>query len=310
MDEAKPEAKRVGRRAARGGRVGRGFTMVELLVVAGMGVVLVAIFVPYIMSLRESRARVVCADHLRQINVAMQAYARENGQYVPRVVYDAERRPNEWTAFTGADSEDPFLDGSTVRPNDVTASLWLLVRTQGLSPARFVCPATDDRADPMTNEAGRPVEALKRGNFRGPGNLSYSYANPFSSVGYRTTDAHPPYYAVMADRNPGVTSDGSDVTGVKHDDPALKRSRGNSMNHRRAGQNVLFSYGNVEFMSTPFCGDGWEWSTGKTGDNIYTALRPTPLGPGQAPPANEPGVIGENVGPAWKDDAYLVPYGR
>lgn len=288
-----------------------------MLVLLGMVLVLGAVFVPYVLSLREAQNRTTCANNLRQILVALQGYAKDNQHYLPRVVYDAERQPNAWTAFTGADCDDPFLDGAQVQPNDVTASLWLLVRTQKLSPRVFVCPSTDARADLLTNEQGQRVPAEKRGNFRGPGNLSYGYANPFSALSYRVTDAPGAYFALVADRGPGEAA-----TQVKADEPPLVVAKGNSPNHpglgslRRGwgtGQNVLFSYGNVEFMTTPFCGVGWMWGdryrgvAPSTGDNIYTALRGSPLEAGHSPAANEPGVVGRNVGPAWKDDAYLVP---
>jgi prepilin-type N-terminal cleavage/methylation domain-containing protein len=302
-----------------GGSAGkrRGFTLVELMVVAGMVVVLLAIFVPYVSFLREGRNRVVCADNLRQINRGLQEYADENAGYLPRTVYDVQRQPLGWTAWTGADSDDPFVDNASVKPNDVTASLWLLVRTGKLaSTGVFVCPSTDDRRDGMTNERGMRVEAIKRGNFRGAGNLSYSYSNPFSLGGYKSRDRRHPYFVIVADRNPGKSAGSGwswrktwDVTDVKSDSAPLVMRRGNSRNHGGAGQNVLYALGAVEFVKTPFCGDGRDDAAGKAGDNIYTALRPTPLEK-ETPPANEPGVIGEDVGPAWPDDAYLVPYAK
>lgn len=286
----------------------KGFTIVEMLVLVGIFLVLVSIFVPYVMSLRESRNRIACADNLRQINQALRGYVEENGRSYPRVVYDAERMPNGWTAFSGPDCDDPFLDGATVKPNDVTASLWLLVRTQHLDTAAFVCPSTSDRRDLMTNDQGVKVDVEKRGNFRSPTNLSYSYAQPFSAaLGYRNDDSRRSDFALLADRNPG-RANGYDVTAVKATDSPLALAKGNSRNHRGAGQNVLYASGAVEFVMTPFAG-AWKDTTAKrSGDNIYTALRESPLEAGSAPPADEPGYLREGIGPAWSDDSLLVPF--
>jgi type II secretory pathway pseudopilin PulG len=292
---------------ARGESPRSGFTLVELLVLLGMGVVLVAVFVPYFSAIRESRGRLVCADNLRQISAALTQYAGDNRYMLPRVVYDVEKGPNSWTSFTGPDCADPFADDAVVRANDVTASLWLLVRGGYVKePAVFVCPSTDDRADSMTDERGRPVGAGKRGNFRAPIHLSYSYANPFSAAAYRSTDRRASDFVVLADRNPGL-SRGADVTSVRANFPPLERARGNSHNHGGAGQNVLYAIGTVEFVTTPFTGVRREGE--KTGDNIYTALSARPL-LNEAPAPTEPGFIGEDVGPAYEHDSYLVPYAR
>lgn len=287
-----------------------GFTLVELLVLLGILLVIGSIFLPYVTWLRESNSRLVCADHLRQINGALKSYAGENRGAFPRTTYDEANNPNGWTAFTGPDSPDPFLDGSAVKPNDVTASLFLLIRTGKLESAGvFVCPSTDDRRDILAGERGQVVEPISRSNFRSADNLSYSYAHPFSiAPGYRLDEYRPAYFVLMADRNPGRSS-GRDVTAVKETDGALSLARGNSKNHGGAGQNVLFASGAVEFMSTPFCGAGRGVSGSKTGDNIYTALRDKIL-EGEKPPADQPGVIGEAIGPAWYEDTYLVPYDR
>src|SRR4051812_34324590 len=104
----------------------RAFTAIELLVVIVIVVILLSIFVPYVMKLRETARRTQCRDNLRQIFQALQNYAGANGSFLPRVVHD----PNlaGFTAFTGANDANPFAPNSGVRPNDVTASLWLLVR--------------------------------------------------------------------------------------------------------------------------------------------------------------------------------------
>lgn len=287
----------------------RGFTAIELLVVIGIVVLLLAIFVPYAMTVRESDRRVRCAANLRQIRDALKQYADENARNLPRVVYDAAHNPNGYTCYTGADADDPFSAKSAVKPNDVTASLWLLMRDHLISDPRvFVCPSSSGVADDLTDGFRRPVDPKHRGNFRTKWNLTYSYASPFSNAyDYRlNSDALPASFAIMADMNPGDTGDGNSITGPAHDAPPLVRARANSNNHQKAGQNVLYADGNVAFETSVYCGVGRDPEHNKDGDNIYTALAPKRL-EGQKPPADGNGYWGPTTGPSWQYDSYLVP---
>lgn len=297
-----------------------GFSFLELLVVLGILVILAGILVPSTMALRERKNRALCVGNLYRLGLAMTAYSRENRGEFPRVVYDAVNHPRSYTAFTGPDAPDPFAKDSAVEPNDVTASLWLLVRGGFISSeyapvtSVFICPSTNDTPDPLTDAFGNACAPRQRSNFRGPSHLSYSYAMPFSDAPeYKlSADTLPWDFVVMADRNPG-TKRPQDVTRPRYGDAPDQLSVGNSRNHRGAGQYVLLGDGHVdEFRSSPF--------GGHKHDNFYTAGSPQPTtaaGSSQpatttattepADPTTRPGLIGKNVGPAWKTDSYLVP---
>src|SRR4051794_22687226 len=215
----------------------RAFTAIELLVVIVIILILLSIFVPYALKVRETSRRTQCRENLHQILLALQAYARDNGSMFPRVVHDPAIAG--YTAFTGADDANPFAPNSAVQPNDVTASLWLLVRGGDIThPRVFVCPSTDDI--PHARERMR-----ERSTFRSPRNLSYSYACPFSPVpGYKVTDTMVRDFAILADANPGGPSGAARPPfGSAQSDMA----RINSANHGRAGQNVMYAYGYVDF---------------------------------------------------------------
>jgi len=271
----------------------RAFTLLELAVVVAILGILASIFVPYLLSVREWNNRVRCADNLRQIKVALDIYGAANGNAYP-MVRQLPGKPG-YVAYTGAlvPTTNPFSDNSPVQGNDVTASLWLLVRMKLASSAVFVCPSSDATPEPV-------ADAQSQGNFTSQSHLSYSYATPFSALPdyYLNGDRIRPEFVVMADMNPGV-GDGSDVVGPSVNAPPLVRSRGNSRNHKHAGQNVLRGTGTVTFSTSHYCG----WGE----DNIYTALRATPLVAGEMPDANQNGVLDVNVGPAWYSDSYLVP---
>ena len=55
-----------------------GFTLIELIVCSSIATVLLAIFLPAMMNVRESARRTVCSNNLRQIGVALHHYHHTN----------------------------------------------------------------------------------------------------------------------------------------------------------------------------------------------------------------------------------------
>jgi prepilin-type N-terminal cleavage/methylation domain-containing protein/prepilin-type processing-associated H-X9-DG protein len=278
----------------------RAFSALELIVVLAILSLLLAIFVPYLLKVREDNNRMRCFDNLRTLGGALSDYARTNGGDYPRVVCSPAAAAGGYTCYTGADSPNPFAKNSSVAPNDVTASLWLLVRMKLAQPADFICPSSADIADNFADAAGEQTLLAYRSNFREPENLSYSYACPFSAApDYRfNSDRLDSNFAVLADKNPGI-EDGGNVTGPPANAPPLELAVANSANHGRAGQNVLYADGHAEFRASPYCG--------VANDNIYTAQAPAPLGATASTPPSVIGVIAASVGPARFSDSYLVP---
>lgn len=284
----------------------RGFTLVELLVLACVVGVLLTVFVPYVLKIRETSRRAQCHNNLRKIGFALNAYARDHGHPNPYPQSRTSAALNGgYVAYSGAD------DPGGVLHNDVTASLWLLV-THGPAndrayepfrptPATFICPSAGDSADPMRTAIGQPVTDIRRqrGNFRSGHNLSYSYCSPFSANReFKLVDWLHARFAVMADKNPGVSGAGDNVTGPQAHSPPLAMRQANSNNHGKAGQNVLYADGHVEWRTNPYCGV-WE-------DNIYTAKSTGPLDNSDRT-TNVVGCFGTAYGPSKWDDSYLVP---
>src|ERR1700743_3021750 len=116
----------------------RGFSLIEFLVVIGIIVILISIFLPYVVKARESDHRARCAENLRTLMASLRAYASGNKGVFPRVTYDPAHNPNGYVPYPGASAPDPFSPDTQVRPNDVTASLWLLVRTKLAKPTFFI----------------------------------------------------------------------------------------------------------------------------------------------------------------------------
>lgn len=61
-----------------------GFTIVELLVVIAIIVVLMGLLLPSIQRVRETVARMSCANNLRQLGTGFQMYATDHGGFPPR----------------------------------------------------------------------------------------------------------------------------------------------------------------------------------------------------------------------------------
>lgn len=292
---------------ARGTQARRAFTLIELFAVLVIVLLLLATFVPYAMAIRESANRTRCVANLGNIGRALGDYQLVNGHSYPRVRFSAVAG-NRWTAFTGADDLDPFASTSAVEPNDVTASLWLLVREGLAKPEWFICPSGGGQPDEIVDAAGAQTVVKKRGNFRSQNNLSYGYATPFSSIGdYRLVDTLPSRFALLADRAPsaGTLYDAA-AAGLRYDASPKSFRRINSTNHRGAGQNVLYADTTVRFEWSPYCGVGTTEDK-NNGDNIFSALAAVPL-VSVEPPANNPGVAGVGIGPAYRYDTVLVPF--
>ncbi len=225
-----------GKGGRRNGCCARGFTLIEFLVAFGIIAILVAIILPYLEKYREDARRTDCADHLRSIGAAFLEYGQVNeSNYIrplPEAPYDAVHKLQGYTAFTGPDGG--------VKANDITASLWLLLRGGYVKDlSTFVCPSTGDQADTLTDATGKPASALQRWNFRLPGNLSYSYDSPFTDALKQafSGDRLREECAVLADRNPGFDSDGDRVLG-----PARMRRR---LNWRRGIRRITSMRGRM-----------------------------------------------------------------
>ena len=172
---------------------------------------------------------------------------------------------------------DPFMSpppatDPDMRPwaNDISAAMYHLMRQSDLTPEVFLCPSSN--AEPVQFAQGRGKSAFI--NFAQPVlNNSYSFFNMYCDVeafgrGFKWTDSLSSTYAVASDMNPGRTVNPNSgtttdsVTAVSTNSSNKEMRLGNSNNHNKEGQNVLFADGSVRFVTTPF--------EGPQRDNIFT----------------------------------------
>jgi prepilin-type processing-associated H-X9-DG protein len=211
---------------------------------------------------RETANRVKCASQLRSLGQAMLLYSNDNRGALPRVTYLGGPDPKPvWG--TGVSGKDPFV---AAEPNDVSAALFLLLRTQDITSEVFNCPSSNAVKDLYGGGSNTPVD---RSNFSDvKQNLSYSLHNPYVRDGVVPADdktywtnAMDAGFPLAADINPG-TAGGDDVLKPTATSPARDMRLGNTNNHDKDGQNILYGDGHVAWESNPF--------VGINRDNIYT----------------------------------------
>jgi prepilin-type N-terminal cleavage/methylation domain-containing protein len=215
-----------------------GFTLIELLIVIGIIAVLAAILLLVLSAARERALRVKCSANLRSLGQVMRVYAHDNkGQY-PRVRYSSGTQPHYFTPISNA-LGDPFDVAPGSAPpdkNDLTAAYFLLIYYGMLKAETFICPATDQKPDPVTRQG-----AARRSNFAWTDplglHLSYSLANPYpfgmavpGYQQYKHSPSAPSDLALAADRN-----DGEPYRTFNPDAPQADLQAMNSSNHKRKG---------------------------------------------------------------------------
>lgn len=260
----------------------KGFTLIELLVVIAIIALLMGMLMPAL-ALAKSKAMVlVCGANLGGLGKAMLVYASDHGDNFPR----AGGPKSTWdiSGFCGGTAtgwrmttalQAYGMTGTQPGKVTVTASIYLLVKGNNITPAQTVCKS--DGAKEFKVSLERPVinKSLEEvWDFGANGGKTgvycgYAYQMPYYSGGksFAVDDTWSPDTPVLADRNPHLD---------------MRRPAGGadkvqpSFSHNGKGQNVWFKNGSREWLKDVTVGIG--------GDNIYcygaygADIRPTSVG--------------------------------
>jgi prepilin-type N-terminal cleavage/methylation domain-containing protein/prepilin-type processing-associated H-X9-DG protein len=163
------------------------FTLIELLVVIAIIAVLIALLLPAVQKVRESAARIQCANNLKQIGLAAHAYHDANKKFPPAVLIPYAQEDSDplsggsaypfgpnWAVFLLPYVEQQALfqqanpasyPGTTTLGNFASYNLtWRAVR--GATVPTYLCPSDIGQQTLFTDPKGRPPEAgWARGNY-------------------------------------------------------------------------------------------------------------------------------------------------
>lgn len=220
---------RVGRARAAGiRRRAACFTLIELLVVVAIIAVLAALLLPALREARDNAKRMVCVNNLRQIYLAMNAYAQDHDGYMPPT----------WGSTPG--------DAAMVNRDRISTSWAYLIEEYHPLRVSWYCPASARTASFFRTPSAKLViasnpQATYLGYFLLPGraptgwNLLGTENRPA-----RIEDAVRLRLPIVADRS---YDDGN---------PLSMDANGSKSNHHRQrllGANALYGDGHVRWWN-------------------------------------------------------------
>lgn len=242
------------------------FTLVELLVVIGILSMLLTIMLPNLGTVREWARRTSCMANLAAIGSTILEYDAEHLAYPATANDEEQAKDGDWVAPDGdnvaSDEEQAayalFNRTGGSKRQSPSASMFLLVRGGSLEPGAFTCPADRKGREYRLPTGTRRVTMTDFGTMV---NVSYSVSYLWNDPAANDNKGNvewpkpmPSDFALMSDLSPvGITSNPADIlTGEKE---------GNSWNHRRDGQNVLYADKHIKWWGNNRAGAG--------GDNIF-----------------------------------------
>lgn len=119
-----------------------GFTLMELLVVIAVVALLLSILLPAVSKARELARRAVCSNQLRQIGLAVPAYASDYDNEMPWWGFDPDGDPEThvYVVYRGGDDDEEWKDDITHEP--YAMKLATLYEGKYVTEAKmFYCPS-------------------------------------------------------------------------------------------------------------------------------------------------------------------------
>ena len=269
----------------------RGFTLVELLVVIAIIAMLLAILMPALGKVRQLAYRMMCGTNLKGLGSAIMVYSNDYAESYPRsggtsstLKWSGKVAGGSW-AWNANEATTTITWASTTDAT-ITSAMFLLIKYSDVSPAQFVCQASNQKKYEFnsTTAGNSQTDITGLWDFGDSTSttanptmfVSYCMENPF--VGFPISPSSTSGKAIMSDRSPWIDDTGvykapvtvaSTVTTAPQllakiwkDATAENKKGASSQAHQQEGQNVLFNDSHVSFEKAVTCGVGE--------DNIYT----------------------------------------
>jgi prepilin-type processing-associated H-X9-DG protein len=267
-----------------------GLALVDLLAVAALSAVLLAIGVPTLSRARELSQRMTCSVNLAGIGASGAAYAAANkGSWMIPAFHRAKidnggidylagsmispigsEQPGEvgFDRNRESKSETPYAPSAGSDAISVTRAYWMLVRSGDITVKQFICPSSlNDVPDPTEN-----VDLYY--DFTQYWNISYGYLVPFGPRDTQPREGMDNRQVLAADKGIFYTTVywpswfSADGTPLTLESPPGDWRPYNSINNGGfwygEGQNALYADGHASFLRTPL--------GGMDSDNIYTLM--------------------------------------
>jgi prepilin-type processing-associated H-X9-DG protein len=267
----------------------RSLALVDLLAVAALSAVLLAIGAPTLSRARELSKRMTCSVNLAGIGASGSIYtaANKGNWMIPafkRSLIDSggidylagsqvhsigAEEPGEvgFERHRESKSETPTAPSAGSTALSVTRAYWMLVRSGDVSVKQFICPSA-------LNDTPDPTEIIELYyDFTQYWNISYGYLVPFGPRDTQPREGMDNRQVLAADKGPFYTTrfwpswNTPEGTPLTLESPPRDWQLYNSRNHggwTGEGQNALYADGHVSFLRTPL--------GGMDDDNIYTLM--------------------------------------
>lgn len=242
-----------------------GFTLVELLVVVAIIALLLGILLPAINRAREIANRAVSGANIRGVLQSMQIYSQSADDLFPIAGTVTSASNAIGFRYTTTATQSPGNADATIA-NNVTASLWILVRDGSATTKSFINPSSGNKKDDLTRGTGASAAVaplLQTWDFNASSNLSYSPINMYHADNDDKWSANTPGdWVLLGDDNDAAGAATAPTWYSRVEADALSTGKAdaikamNSSNHDREGQNFGFGDGHVSFATDAFQGPG------------------------------------------------------